>query len=158
MRSKCVILQRAALMVAVLAMAVAYGGCSSVEPTDAWAEETGRVAGTVRSDAGALLPEIEVWLWTELGVEGREVCYQTETDQDGAYELSGVAMATQHSYQQTYWIGANRTDQRSTPIDSDYWTWYDTVVVPRGATCLSHLVIERVDDGPEDPEAYIIEN
>ena len=94
MRSKRVILHRAVLVVAVLAMAVAYGGCSSVEPTDAWADETGRVAGTVRSDAGTLLPEIEVWLWAELGVEGREVCYQTETDLHGAYEVDDVEMAT----------------------------------------------------------------
>ena len=155
MRSKRVILRRAALAVVVLAMAVVYSGCSSVEPTDMWTEETGRVAGTVRSDTGTLLRDIEVWMWAELGVEGREVCYQTETDQYGAYELDGVEMATQHSFDETYWIGANRTDDRSTPIDPGYWTCRSTVVVPKGDTCVSHLVIERVEDGPEDPEAYI---
>lgn len=157
MRSKRVILHRAVLVVAVLAMAVAYGGCSSVEPTDAWADETGRVAGTVRSDAGTLLPEIEVWLWAELGVEGREVCYQTETDLHGAYEVDDVEMATRHTYEQSYWIYANRTDDRSTPIDADYWTCTSTVTVPRGGECESHLVIAHVDDEPEEPEAYVDE-
>ncbi len=155
MRSKRAILQRAALVVAVLAMAVAFGGCSSVEPTDSWAGETGRVTGTVRSDNNTLLQDIEVWLWAELGVDGREVCYQTETDQYGEYEFDGVEMAAVHSYQETYWIGANRTDDRSSPIDSDYWTCRASVTVPKGGTCVSHLVIDRVDDGPEDPEAYI---
>lgn len=97
MRSKRVILHRAAFALVALAAVAAFSGCSSVEPEDAWSEQTGRVTGTVRLDSGSLLAEIEVWLWVEDGVEGLGAWYQTETDQYGAFEFDGVEMATEQS-------------------------------------------------------------
>ncbi|MCK4409390.1 MAG: hypothetical protein KAW67_04865 [Candidatus Eisenbacteria sp.] len=152
MRSKRVILHRVALAVVALAAVVAFSGCSSVEPTDPWSESTGRVSGTVRSGNDYPLPEIEVYLWTEDGVEGIETWYHTETDQYGAFEFDSVEMTTEESYETTYWIGANRTAARSNSIDPNYTSCRSTVTVPRNGTCTSHMVI---DDAPGDPEDYM---
>jgi hypothetical protein len=156
MRNHYVMIRRS-MMVAAAVLLVAFAGCSSVEPTDAWSVETGSVTGTVRSDTGQTLPGIEVWMWAELGVDGREVWYSTVTDQSGAYEIDGVEMATAHSYEATYWIGANRNAERSTPINDSYRSSAGTVTVPRGETCEWHAVISWVDDGPTDPENYVDE-
>ena len=153
MRSKRVILHRATFALVALVAVAAFSGCSSVEPLDPWAE-TGRVSGTVRSDSGNLLAEIEIWLWVELDDEGGELRYQTETDEYGAYEFEGVEMTTQHSYETTYWIAANRTPHRSVSINTDYTTCRSTITVPKGDTCEWHAVIDYIGD-PEDPEAYL---
>jgi hypothetical protein len=155
MRSERVILQRAALVVAVLTAVVVFAGCSSVGPKDAWTNETGRVTGTVRSDTGAPLAEIEVWLWAELGTDGREVWYSTETNAEGWYELDGIEMATQHSYSTEYWVGVNRDSERTNPIHEGYGTWYSTITVPADDTYVCDVVIEHIDDGPDDPETYV---
>jgi hypothetical protein len=154
MRDKCVIL-RSAAVVAALALTIVVAGCSSVEPTDAWSTQTGRVTGTVRSDSGNPLPEIEVWLWADFGTEGGEVWYETVTDQDGAWEIDGVEMETPHSQDATYWLGANRTAERTSPINTNYESWTGTILVPRGETVEAHLVIAWVDNDPDDPETYV---
>ena len=89
MRSKRAILHRAVMVVAVVAAVLAVAGCSSVEPENVWDSETGRVNGTIRSDTGAALPDIEIWLWGELAPDGHEACYQTVTGTDGTYEING---------------------------------------------------------------------
>ena len=152
MRRKRVILHRAAFAFVALAAVAAFSGCSSVEPTDAWTEQTGDVSGTVRSGDDDLLAEIEVCLWGEFGAEGLEVWYQTETDEYGAFEFAGVEMATEQSTETTYWIGANRTPIRSDAINADYTSWHGTITVPRNGTCTSDIVIE-LDLG--EPEAYM---
>ncbi len=154
MRSERVILHRAAFVLVALVAVVAFSGCSSVEPTDAWSEQTGRVTGTVRLESGSLLAEIEVCLWVEYGAEGLEFWYQTETDQYGAFEFDGVEMATEQSSETDYWIGANRTPVRSTSVNPDYTSCVSAITVPRNGTCTSHLVI---DLDPGDPEAYVDE-
>ena len=154
MRSKRVILHRATYALLALVAVAAFSGCSSVEPEDAWADETGRVSGTVRSDSGNLLPEIEVWLWVELEGDAGELRYQTQTDEYGAFEFEGVEMATQHAYETTYWIGANRTPYRSTSINTDYTSIRSTVTVPKGGTCEWNAVIDSIGD-PDDPETYL---
>ena len=138
-----------------MVVAGVFAGCSSVEPTEAWTQQDGKVTGTVRSDTGTLLPEIEVWLWAEVGAEGREVWYQTETDENGAYELDGVEMATQHSFVTSYWLGVNRDAERTNSIAAAYGTWLGSVSVPKGDTCVWNAVIEYIDDGPDDPETYV---
>jgi hypothetical protein len=155
MRDRRVILRSVALVAAAAALTVLVVGCSSVEPTDTWSTQTSKVTGTVRSDSGNPLSEIEVWLWAELSTEGREVWYETVTDQYGAWEIDGVEMATPHSYEASYWVGANRTAERSSPINSNYDSWTGTLTVPRGETVESHLVITWIDDGPDEPENYV---
>ena len=154
MRSKRVILHRVVCGVVVLAAVTAFTGCSSVEPADPWSELTGSVSGTVRSENENPLPEIEVWLWTELEGEdeGAEVWYQTETDQNGAFEFDAVEMANEQSSETTYWIGANRTPARSNSINTDYTSCRTTVSVPRDGTCTSHMVLA---EDPGDPEDYM---
>jgi len=154
MRSKRVIVHRAAFVLVALVALVAFSGCSSVEPTDAWSEQTGRVTGTVRLESGSLLAEIEVCLWVEYGAEGLEVWYQTETDEYGAFEFDAVEMGTEQSTETDYWIGANRTPVRSNAVDPDYTSCRGAVSVPRNGTCTADLVID-IDLG--DPEAYIEE-
>jgi hypothetical protein len=154
MRSKHVILHRAALALVALVAVAAFSGCSSVEPTDVWSEQTGRVTGTVRLESGSLLAEIEVCLWVEYGAEGLEVWYQTETDEYGAFEFDAVEMATEQSTETEYWIGANRTPVRSTSVDPYYTSCRSAITVPRNGTCTIHMVID-IDAG--DPEAYIEE-
>ena len=154
MWSKRVILHRAAFALVALAAVAAFSGCSSVEPEEAWSEQTGRVAGTVSLDSGSLLAEIEVCLWMEYGVEGLEAWYQTETDQDGAFEFEGVEMATEESDETEYWIGANRTPMRSNSLNPDYTSCCSTITVPRDGTCTWDMIIS-VDPG--DPEAYVEE-
>lgn len=153
MRSKRVILHRATYALLALVAVAAFSGCSSVEPLDPWAE-TGRVSGTVRSDGGDLLSEIEVWLWVEIDGEGGEIRYQTETDQDGAYEFEGVEMSTEHAYETLYWIGANRTPYRSASINTDYTSCRSTVMVEKGEMCEWHAVIDYIG-GPDDPESFL---
>jgi len=152
MRSKRVILHRVACAVVVVAAVAAFSGCSSVDPTDPWSEQTGRVTGTVRSESEVLLAEIEVCLWVEAGEEGLELWYETVTDQDGAFEFDGVEMVTEQSSETTYWIAANRTAVRSDPIDPDYSACRNSITVPRDGTCTWHMV---VDDNAGDPEAYM---
>ena len=154
MRSKRVILHRAAFVFVGLVAFAAFSGCSSVEPTDAWDEATGRVSGTVRSETGSLLGEIEVCVWGELGEEGLEVWHQTVTDEYGAFEFEAVELATEQSSETTYSIGANRTPIRSDALDTDYSSCCSMVTVPRGGTCTSDMVL---DETPGDPEAYIDE-
>ncbi len=154
MRSKRVILHRAAFALVALAAVAAFSGCSSVEPAEAWSEQTGRVSGTVRLDSGVLLPEIEVCLWLEYGVEGLESWYQTETDENGAFEFDGVEMASEQSDETEYWIGANRTPARSNSINPDYTSCCSMITVPSNGTCTWHMIIS-VDTG--DPEAYLEE-
>ena len=152
MRSKREILHRVMYAVAILAVVAAFSGCSSVEPTDPWSEQTGRVTGTVRSDGEELLSEIEVWLWVEPGDEGLELWYQTETDEYGAFEFDSVEMMTVQSSETTYWIAANRTAVRSSSINTDYTCCRTEISVPRDGTCTSHMTL---DYDPGDPEAYI---
>jgi hypothetical protein len=152
MRSERVILRRAALVLVALTVVAAFSGCSSVEPTDGWSEQTGRVSGTVRSDSGSLLAEIEVCLWVEYGGEGLDVWYETETDQYGAFEFDSVEMATEQSTETDYWIGANRTPVRSSSLNPDYTSCRSAVTVPRNGTCTSDMVI---DVASGDPEAYV---
>ena len=154
MRSKRVILHRAAFALVALVAVAAFSGCSSVEPTDAWSEQTGRVTGTVRLESGSLLAEIEVCLWVEYGAEGLEFWYQTETDQDGAFEFDAVEMASEQATETEYWIGANRTPVRSNSVNPDYTSCRSELTVPRDGTCTSHMVI---DVEPGDPEAYVEE-
>jgi hypothetical protein len=155
MRDRCVILRSVVLVAAAVVMTIVVAGCSSVEPTDAWSTETSKVTGTVRSDSGTPLSGIEVWLWAELGTEEREVWYETVTDQYGDWEIDGVEMATPHSYEATYWVGANRTAERTSPINTNYESWTGTLDIPRGDTVESHVVLVWVDGDPEDPETYV---
>ena len=152
MRSKRVILHRAVCAVIALVAVVAFSGCSSVEPTDPWSAETGRVTGTVRSDSEDLLSEIEVCLWTEADGEGIELWYQTETDEYGAFEFDSVEMASEESSETTYWIAADRTPVRSSAINTDYTSCSGTISVAANETCTSHMVI---DEELGDPEAYM---
>ncbi len=152
MRSKREILHRVMCAVVILGAVAAFSGCSSVEPTDPWSELTGRVAGTVRSDDEDLLPEIEVWLWVEPGEEGLELCYQTETDEYGAFEFDAVEMVTEQSSETTYWIAANRTAVRSSAIDTDYYACRYAISVPQDETCTWDMVLEC---NPGDPEDYM---
>ncbi len=154
MRSKRVILHRAAFALVALAAVAAFSGCSSVEPEEVLGEQTGRVTGTVRLDGGSLLAEIEVCLWMDYGVEGLEAWYQTETDHDGAFEFEGVEMAIEGSDETEYWIGANRTPVRSTPLNPDYTSCCSMITVPRDGTCTWDMTIS-LDLG--DPEAYVDE-
>ena len=155
MRSERAILHRvAALGLTALVAVAGLVGCSSVEPTDSWASDTGTLTGMVRSDSGSTLSEIEVWLWTELGAEGREVCYQTETDVTGRYEFQDVEMAGPHSFEETYWLCANRTPDRSSSIDADFSTCRHRVTVPRAATRTDDIVLQYIG-APDDPDSYI---
>ena len=154
MRSKRVILHRAAFALVALAAVAAFSGCSSVEPAEEWGEQTGRVAGTVRLDSGALLAEIEVCLWLEYGIEGLETWYQTETDEYGAFEFDSVEMAGDQSDETEYWIGANRMPARSNPVNPDYTSCCSTITVPSNGTCTWHMIIS-LDQG--EPEAYLEE-
>jgi hypothetical protein len=138
-----------------LLAAVVAGGCSSVDPTDRWSSTTGSVTGTVRSSEGDAVEGVEVWLWTELSPDGQDVSYDTITDQWGSYEFPEVEMATQHSFQQTYWICANRTPERASSTNVHYGTVITTLTVERDSECVADMSIEAIDDNPDDPESYI---
>ncbi|HYW68479.1 MAG TPA: hypothetical protein VE960_02655 [bacterium] len=157
MRSKRAILHRAVTVVAVVAAVVAVAGCSSVEPEDAWDSETGRVNGTIRSDTGGVLPDIEIWLWAELAPDGHEVCYQTVTGTDGTYEINGVEMATQQSTSTDYWIAANIAPDATAPIRSNYGAQAMGISVPSDVPYVWDAVLEYIDDEPIGPETYIEE-
>ena len=154
MRSKRAILHRAVMVVAVVA-AVAVAGCSSVEPEAVWDSETGRVSGTIRSDAGTVLPDIEIWLWAELAPDGHEVCYQTVTAAGGDYEIDGVEMATELSTSTEYWIAANISPDGTGPIRSSYGAQAMGISVPSDVPYVWDAILEYIDDEPGDPQTYI---
>jgi hypothetical protein len=138
-----------------LVAAAVFGGCSSVEPTDRWEGYTGSVSGTLRSSENDPVEGIEVWLWAELEPEGREVAYDSITDEQGYFEFPAVQMATIHSFQQSYDICANRTPERRTATDGRYGTFKTTITVARGTTCVQDMVIQWIEPIPDDPEVYI---
>jgi hypothetical protein len=141
-------------VVGLLAVTV-FGGCSSVEPSDRWDGHTGSVSGTLRSSEDAPVAGIEVWLWAELAPDGREVAYDTLTDEQGYFEFPAVQMATTHSFQQDYDICANRTPDSRTATDDRYSTFRTTITVERGSECVQDIVIEWQEPIPDDPEVYI---
>ena len=155
MWSKRAILHRAVMVVAVVAAVVAVAGCSSVEPEAVWDSETGRVNGTIRSDTGTVLPDIEIWLWAELAPDGHEACYQTVTGSDGTYEINGVEMATEQSTSTDYWIAANIGPDATAPIRSTYGAQAMGISVPSDAPYVWDAVLEYIDDEPIGPETYI---
>lgn len=146
---------RMVLAVLVLAAVVAFGGCSSVEPTDPWAEQTGRLSGTVRSDTGELLEAVDVWLWAEQGAEGNEVTYHAVTDPDGYYYFGEVEIPTEHAFEADYWLCVNRMPYRTNPIDEDYECLMREVSVPRDDERVVDIVLEYVGDTSGDPDSYI---
>lgn len=138
-----------------LAAVAVFGGCSSVEPTDRWESYTGSVSGTLRSSEEEPVAGIEVWLWTELAPDGREVAYDTVTNEQGYFEFPTVQMATIHSFQQEYDICANRTPDCRTATDDRYGTFKRTITVERGNEYVQDMVIEWYEPIPDDPEIYI---
>ena len=136
-----------------LVAAMAFAGCSSVGPADTWSGDTGSLEGTVRSDAGQTLADIEVWIWTEW--DGEDVWHQTTTDQAGEYEISDVLMPTTHTYSETYSICVNRTPESGTSIDTNYGTYRATIIVRRSEVSTADCVIVFIEDEPGEPEVYI---
>jgi hypothetical protein len=143
---------RRAFVLGILGVAAVLliSGCSSVEPGDGWTEQTGTVSGTIRSDEGTPLADIEVWLWAELDTDGTEVQYNATSDASGYYTFTDVEIGTGTAMTQDYHMCANRTPERTVSRDTRYGTWQTSVTVTRDAECTRDIVLETQDQSPSD--------
>jgi hypothetical protein len=155
MRSTRSLLHRIAIAGVIAAVAgMALGGCGQFGPSETWIGDTGTLGGAVRSAGDQGLAGIDIYLWTELGKDARQVEYWSETDSWGQYRIDGIEMASPHSFAEVYDIYVNRTPGDPTAINSDYTTYWSSVTILDSEPSWADIVIEYVG-GPEDPEHYI---
>jgi hypothetical protein len=140
-------------MVAVgVIAAVALTGCSTSNPTGSTNDDWGSVAGTVSSDRGLPVANIEIHLWAEIE-PGRTIAqYDVVTDAEGAYEIEEIDLSYASGSSEDYEIYANRTKGSALPVNEHYGTYAATVTVEKGEVVT--LDIEIVESGPGDPEQY----
>ncbi|MBN2564972.1 MAG: carboxypeptidase regulatory-like domain-containing protein [Candidatus Eisenbacteria bacterium] len=142
-------------LVVVVSMVGILAGCSSMGADDSWTGNTGSVTGTVVSDKGTTLPDIEVCLWCESDNESREVEYEVQTCDQGTFSFTDLDLGTVHSFARTYEIYVNCTKSSATAVDSDYRTWTSTITVGADQTCTVDVVLNKVPDVPGDPSQYV---
>jgi hypothetical protein len=153
MRSRGHLLHRASLGAAVLAVvAILLAGCSTSNPTGSSTEDWGSLEGSVSSDRGAWLPNIEVHLWTEIGEERTVVQYDAVTNANGVYEIEEIDLSHVTGNSEDYEIYVNRTKGSALPINEGYGAYASTVTIEKGAVATAD--IEIVEEGPIDPEQY----
>lgn len=138
---------------AVLVISVA--GCSTLGSDDPWTGNTGTVTGTVTSDTGTAVPDVEVCLWSETSNDTREVQYDVQTCEQGTFSFTDVDLGTVHSFAKTYELYVNCTKSCSTPINGDYATWSSTITVGADETCTVDVVLATCPDEPGDPDQYV---
>lgn len=153
MRSRSRLLHRASLAAAALAVvAVVLAGCSTSSPTGSTTEDWGSLTGTVSSDRGAELSNIEVHLWARIGEGGTVAQYSATTGPNGAYEVEVIDLSYVTGSSADYELYVNRTKGSVLPIDTEYGTYAATVTVEKGTVATAN--VEIVDAGPVDPEQY----
>ena len=126
-------------------------GCSSFGPEASTEVGSGDISGTVMTPRGAGIPEIEVTFYADF--DGTE--YDTQTSTAGVFDVSDLMLGTKHAFTETYEVWVNRTRESSAPIDQDFGTYYGTVDVAKDQTVTVSFVLQRVDNGPEDPEQIV---
>ncbi len=136
-----------------LTAGVAISGCSSFGSDSSWDGDTASIEGVVTSDRGVALPEIKVELWTEFESSGEEVWYETETDENGWFSVDDMELESTHDHYETYRVFVNRTWEESAPLNAGFATYWADVTVHKSGTTWN-VVLELIDDGPEDPESY----
>ena len=144
-------LRRMATAAAVVSALLLVAGCSSMGPDDASELGAGGVSGTVTTQRGAGIPSIAVTMCSDF--ESTE--QTTQTGETGDFSVADLEMSAKHAFSETYDVYVNRTSSSSTPLDDSYGTYCGTVVVAKDQTATLSIVLERVDDGPSDPEQIV---
>jgi len=151
MRSRGRLLHRASLVAASLTVVAALlAGCSSSNPTGSSLEDWGSLEGSVSSDRGAPLGDIQVHMWAQIGEERTVVQYEATTAEDGAYEIEDIDLSHAVGSSQDYELYVNRTKSSALPINEEYGSYATTVTIQKGAVATAN--IEIVEEGPIDPE------
>jgi hypothetical protein len=146
-------LHRASLAAAALAVvAIVLAGCSTSSPTGSSTEDWGSLEGSVSSDRGATLGNIEVHLWTQIGEERTVIEYDAVTDATGAYEIEDIDLSHVTGSSEDYELYVNRTKGSALPIDENYGSYASTVTIEKGGVATAD--IEIIEEGPIDPEQY----
>jgi hypothetical protein len=152
MESKCWLSHRRAILaVAVAVVALSFAGCSSIGPDSSWTANEGTIEGTVVSNVGKELPDIQVRLWGGIDEECNPIEYLTTTDLSGMYEVSSVDLGGSHAYELTYQMYVNRTPSSAAPINEAYGTYVGTVTVCANGTWHDVTIVEAP---PGPPDSY----
>lgn len=153
MRSRTCLLHRASLVaVVVAAAAVLLAGCSDSNPTGSTVEDWGSLAGSVSSDKGTAVANIEIHLWAQVGAERTIVQYDAQTAADGTYEIEDIDLSHVVGSSEDYELYVNRTKSSALPIDDQYGSHASTVTIERGEVATKD--IEITEEGPIVPEQY----
>ena len=153
MGSRGRLLHRASLVAGVVTVvAVALTGCSGSNPTGSGVEDWGSLAGSVSSDRGTPLANIEIHLWTQVDAERTIIQYEVLTADNGVYEIEEIDLRHATGSSGDYELYVNRTKSSALPIDEDYGTYATTVIIEKGEVATKD--IEIVEEGPIDPEQY----
>jgi len=142
----------AAIVIVLMGMLAA--GCSTVASDEALTASTGRLDGTVRSDAGASVDGIEVSVWCDESAQGTAQEYSTTTNASGTFTLEDVEVGSTHTFSRTYEICVNCTPVSTSSIDARYGTYTGTVCVWKDEATPVEIEIEWNGDGPPDPAQY----
>jgi len=146
-------LHRASLgAVLVTVAAVALVGCSSSSnPTESQVVDWGSLVGSVSSDRGAPVADIDVHLWGDVGAGRTAIQYDVVTDGDGMYEIEEIDLS--HADTDVYELYVNRTKSSALPVNETYRGYAATVTIERGEVTTADVVI--VEQGPVGPEQFI---
>ncbi|MBD3348493.1 MAG: hypothetical protein GF400_04780 [Candidatus Eisenbacteria bacterium] len=150
MQNRCRML-RSVAAACVLVLTIAICGCSTVGPESSWSGNSGSVEGVVRSNDGDALAGIDVTMRAQTS-DGDWIEYEVTTGAGGAYELDGVELGNEHSFEKDYDVYVNRTVASALPIVSAYGTYVGTISVSvSGTTC--DVTIREGDSGA--PDTYV---
>jgi hypothetical protein len=148
-------LHRASLgAVVVTVAAVALAGCSSSDsPTESEVVDWGSLVGSVSSDRGGPVADIEVHLWGDVGAGGATGQYDAVTDGEGQYEIEEIDLSWAVSGTETYELYVNRTKNSALPINAVYRGYAATVTIEIGEVTTADVVI--IEEGPIVPEQFL---
>jgi hypothetical protein len=153
MRSGSRLLHRASLAALVLASgALLFAGCSSSNPAGSTADDWGTLAGSVTSDRGVPLPDIEIHLWAQVGGDRTIVQYEVVTGADGTYEVEEIDLSYSAGNSEDYELYVNRTKGSALPVDVNYGTYATTVTIEKGEVATANIEIS--EEGPGEPDSY----
>jgi hypothetical protein len=146
-------LHRASLVAAAVTfVAVLLAGCSTSTPTGSPSDDWGSLEGSVSSDRGTPVSNIEVHLWAQIGEDRWIAQYETVTGANGWYEIDDIDLSQVIGSSQDYELYVNRTKGSALPINDDYQPYAATVTIEKGAVATAD--VEIVEEGPMDPEQY----
>jgi hypothetical protein len=154
MRSRCRLFHRASLVAfALISAAMLAAGCSSSNPAASpTTEDWGSLVGSVSSDRGRPLANIQVHLWTQVDGDRTSAQYDAVTGVGGVYEINEIDLSHLTGSSEDWELYVNRTKSSALPINDDYGTYASIVTIEKGEVTTADA--EIIEEGPIEPEQY----